>query len=133
MWRVVAVAAALVLAGCGSARAVEAVEWRAEEVLAEPIPDTLQVTLQLEAGRAFGRGGCNRFTGGVDLAPADATRGSLRFGAIAGTRMACPPPQMALEQKVFAAFEATTAYQVDATGRLRLLDAAGATLMVLVR
>ena len=72
--------------------------------------------------RRCGSGGCNSFRGSYSL-----DGGTFRFGPIAATRRACPPPQMQQETRFFAALEATRGVRVE-DGALLLLDAAGATL-----
>ena len=49
-----------------------------------------------EEGRLAGASGCNRFTAGVE---AGETAGDLVVGPAAGTRMACPEEQMAVEDR----------------------------------
>jgi heat shock protein HslJ len=124
--------AAGLVAGSGARAqqsAVTGIEWAAEEIAGQPVPPGVEVTLTLDGARAFGRSGCNRFTGEASLGS-----GTLRFGEVAGTRMACPPPAMAVEQAVHAAFERTRLFVIDGSrSKLRLMDEAGATLMVLSR
>lgn len=124
-------AAACVAGGAAAqASSVTGIEWTAEEILDTPVPTGVVVTLTLDGqGRAFGSSGCNRFTGGAELGD-----GTLRFGQMAGTRMACPEPQGTTEARVFQAFGRTRLFTIDASRtKLRLRDEAGATLMVLAR
>jgi putative lipoprotein len=125
--------AAGLVAGGGTARAqgsaVTGIEWAAEEIGGQAVPQGVEVTLTLDGTRAYGRSGCNRFTGEAALGS-----GTLRFGEIAGTRMACAPPAMDVEQSVYGAFERTRLFVLDGSrSKLRLMDEAGATLMVLSR
>jgi putative lipoprotein len=126
------VVAALLLATGAAAQgsAVTGIEWAAEEILGHAVAPGVEVTLTLDgAGRAFGRSGCNRFTGGATIGD-----GTLRFGQMAGTRMACPEPQMQAEQATLDAFTRTRLFVLDGSrSKLRLMDEAGATLMVLSR
>lgn len=78
-------------------------------------------------GRAHGTTGCNRFTGGFTLDGA-----SLRFGPVAGTRMACAPPAMDQERRFHEALEAVRGWRADGAALL-LTDGAGATVLRLVR
>jgi heat shock protein HslJ len=126
-------AGAIAAAGPAAAQggsAVTGVEWSAEEVLGEVLPPDAAVTLLLDGqGRAAGRSGCNRFTGGIEIG-----NGTMRFGLLAGTRMACAEPLMALEQKVFRVFETTRLFTLDGSrSKMRLMDEGGTTLMVLTR
>lgn len=80
---------------------LEGVEW----VLSgfgpdEPAPVAPEVTLQVEGGRVSGASGCNRYTAAV--APG-AAPGEIAIGPVAGTRRACPTPEMQLEDRVLAA------------------------------
>ena len=70
-------------------------------------------------GRVVGQAGCNRFTGSYTL-----TGDALTIGPLAATRMACPPPRMALETALFAALDATRAFRRERT-ELTLLDGEG--------
>lgn len=110
--------------------AVTGIEWTAEELLDAPIPAGVTVTLTLDGqGRAYGSSGCNRFTGGAQLGD-----GTLRFGMMAGTRMACPEPQGSTEDRVHQALARVRLFTLDGSrSKLRLRDEAGATLMVLAR
>ncbi len=78
-------------------------------------------------GRAHGTTGCNRFTGGFTLDGA-----SLRFGPVAGTRMACAPPAMDQERRFHEALDAVRGWRADGAALL-LTDGAGATVLRLVR
>jgi heat shock protein HslJ len=62
--------------------------------LEEPAPAEPEVTLAYLDGRLAGTSGCNRYTAS---AKAGATPGDLTVGPAAGTRMACPEPQSAVE------------------------------------
>ncbi len=89
---------------------------------------------QAEAWMAFkadgvvsGLGGCNQFNGGYTE---DA--GSLRFGLLAATTMACPEPQSSLEAELFKALDATR--EIVATHLvLALFDDTGTLLATLTR
>ncbi len=89
---------------------------------------------QAEAWMAFkadgvvsGLGGCNQFNGGYTEGV-----GSLRFGPLASTRMACPEPQMTAETELFKALDATR--EIVATHLvLALFDETGTLLATLTR
>jgi heat shock protein HslJ len=66
--------------------------------------------------RAYGSGGCNRFTGSFELNGEE-----LRFGPIAATRMACEEPVMRLETEFFDALASVGRYELDGE-TLVLLD-----------
>jgi heat shock protein HslJ/uncharacterized membrane protein len=75
-------------------------------------------------GRIAGSTGCNRFTGSYTL-----TGEGLTVGPLAATRMACPPPRMAVESEFLAFMERVQRFDIDEIGELTLLDAAGGRLM----
>ena len=71
-----------------------AVEWAVTEVAGTPVPEGISVTLlSPEAGMIAGSSGCNRYSGRIEV-----QEGFLHVGALAGTRMMCPPAQMQVEQ-----------------------------------
>jgi uncharacterized lipoprotein YbaY/heat shock protein HslJ/uncharacterized lipoprotein NlpE involved in copper resistance len=76
----------------------------------------VRITLANEGGRVMGFGGCNQIVGSYEQEGA-----TLRFKQMAGTRMACPAPLMALENDVLKALAAVTAYHIEGD-RLILLD-----------
>ena len=76
-------------------------------------------------GQVGGHSGCNRFFG-----PFRDSGDALAIGPLASTRMACPPPLMALETAFLAALEATDGYRLEA-GRLSLTGDGG-TLVELI-
>lgn len=95
---------ALVLAKPGgtdrAADALTGTSWTLAAVGGAPALAGVAATLEFpEAGRAAGKASCNRFSGAVTVAGS-----SLRFGALAVTRMACPGGAMEQESKVLAAF-----------------------------
>jgi len=61
-----------------------------------PLPESVQVTLQIDGDRLAGRGPCNRYFAGVE---AGNSPGEIKIGQSGATRMACPDPLMPLEQK----------------------------------
>ena len=80
--------------------------------------------LQLQASdsRASGFAGCNMFAGPYQL-----SGDSLTFGPLAMTRMACPPPGMAVEGGYANALRDSKGYKIS-NGQLSLIDAAGKIL-----
>ena len=79
--------------------------------------------LDPKAKQVTGSGGCNRFTGTFE-----AGAGTLTFGPLAGTRMACP--SLDRETAFLRALEGTKRFRL-AGRRLDLEDAAGVVLMEL--
>jgi putative lipoprotein len=108
--------------------ALEGATWHVREIAGQPLagPQRAEVTFDAQ-GRAYGTGGCNRFTGGVTVSGS-----SLRFGPMAQTNMACEDAAMAQEARFHAALAMVRAWRIEA-GVLALLDEAGAVAMRLVR
>jgi putative lipoprotein len=108
--------------------ALQGAPWVAREIGGQPAAAAHRAEITFDPqGRAYGTGGCNRFTGGVTLSGA-----SLRFGAMAQTNMACEEAAMAQEARFHAALAATRSYRIE-DGRLLLLDEGGAPVMRLAR
>jgi putative lipoprotein len=102
--------------------------WILEHIAGRGVASGLRSDITFGAdGRAFGSGGCNRFTGGYTLAGA-----SLRFGAMAQTNMACEPPAMDQEARFHAALAAVRGWRIE-RGLLHLVGDGGATLLRLAR
>jgi putative lipoprotein len=103
--------------------------WQAEEIGGAGVIDRAQSRLEvLENGRIAGNGGCNSFTGAGALRD-----GAVKLGALATTRMACPPAIMDQEQKFLAALGKAARYETTSSGGLILRDSRGATLMRFTR
>jgi heat shock protein HslJ/uncharacterized lipoprotein YbaY len=90
--------------------------WVIEDIGGMGVIDTARATLGFDAaGRVFGHGSCNRYTGNATL-----TGEGLSFGAVASTMMACPEAIMAQERRLFEALEQVIGFDIDATGALVL-------------
>ena len=100
--------------------------WRFDRVRGEPVPEGLEITLEiaLESNRANGRlaglAACNRYTADFSLDGA-----AVRVGAPASTKRACPPPAMAAEARFLDALRSAVTLTIDAGGRLVLADPDG--------
>jgi heat shock protein HslJ len=79
-----------------------------------------------------GKAACNQYNGPYDLgaAPADNwmtanadVGGTISFGAIVSTRMACEEPAMTIEQTYLAALAKVTHYEIRNQTELLLLAA----------
>ena len=102
--------------------------WRAEAIGSVTLPAAPRSDITFTAeGRVHGTGGCNRFMGDFTLDGA-----TLRFGPIAGTRMACEDPAMEQEMRFHDALAAVRGWRLDGPSLL-LTDDAGATMLRLVR
>lgn len=110
--------------GGGAAEGLVGPAWVAEDIGGRGVADRARTEITFGAdGRAYGSGGCNRFTGGYTL-----DGPSLRFGAMASTNMACVPAAMDQEQRFHQALAAVRGWRVE-NGILRLTDEAGAAVL----
>lgn len=102
--------------------------WTVRNISGHAVLAATDISLSIAPDRrAGGNGGCNSyFTEAMFDGPA------LRFGPIAGTRMACDSTVMQQEATFFAALSATASYELDA-GTLYLLDVDGNQLVRLVQ
>lgn len=106
-------------------------EWLFVEAAGVPIEAdqnaerAASLTLSSEDSRAAGSSGCNRMMGGFTL-----DGSSIRFEAVAGTRMACPEPQMEVETNVHAALEAARSWEIQ--GDTLILRGEGAVMARLI-
>ena len=97
--------------------------WVALEIDGRPATGG-QSTLEFMAnGKAAGRAGCNRYSGGVELHGP-----SIRFSDQVSTKMACPAPQMEQEQRFLNALQGVSSLRLQ-RDELLLLDASGAVRM----
>jgi heat shock protein HslJ len=80
--------------------------WQLEDLGGAGVIDNSMTTLEFtEAGRVAGRGGCNRFFGGVEIAGE-----SIKFGQMGATRMACAEALMNQDDRYFKALESAERY-----------------------
>jgi uncharacterized membrane protein len=104
--------------GCGG-EIMTAIEggWRVIRLGNDLLPQGVTATVVFDReGRASGRSGCNRFTGGYQLSGE-----GLSFGQIAGTRMACPPAESETEQRFLDLLQKVTRVTPGENGQLRLM------------
>ena len=130
MIRILSTLAVLALLGaCAPAKTAPSLagsEWRPVAFGTLAVPAEVEVFVRFGAeGAVAGNGGCNSFNGSYAEAG-----GSLVFGPVAATRMACPDAAMAVEDALFGALAATAAARRDGAS-LVLLDGAGLELAVL--
>jgi copper homeostasis protein (lipoprotein) len=83
----------------------------------------LMLVLESKSGQASGYSGCNRFSGKYTWKTSSSV--GLEFGPLAGTRMACPGPN--LETPFLNALENVRSYRITGA-HLELKDEAGATV-----
>jgi heat shock protein HslJ len=103
-------------------------KWRIERVRGAAGVNAAKTAFEVAAdGQVSSTVGCNRIVGKPSLAG-----GRLRFGPMAATRMACPPPLDRLETAYMAALDAVRSYRVEGAG-LTVVDEAGRAAVVLAR
>ena len=73
-----------------------------------PVPDAVAATATFTGGKVSGNAGCNQYNGAYTL---DGDK--ITIGALAMTAMACPEPQMALEQAYAAALAKVATYAIS--------------------
>jgi putative lipoprotein len=71
-------------------------------------------------GRVSGRGGCNQYSGTVELEGA-----SIIISHLISTKMACAPAQMDQETRFMSALQAARTYKMTEDNRLVFSDATG--------
>lgn len=84
-----------------------------------PVPERLNVSLQMQDGQAGGNGGCNSYFTSYEIDGFD-----VSFGPIGSTLMACLPPVMDVEQAYFANLGEVVSYQSGGI-QMAFLDADG--------
>lgn len=100
--------------------------WRVTAIAEAEVPEGVEVSMRFDdEGQVSGRGGCNRYSGGYELAG-----DRLTIGPVAMTRMACPDEQMTTETRFGVAVGDVARAGIDETGALILSDAEGARLIV---
>lgn len=115
------------LSGCGG-ETIDALKggWRVIRLGGKPLPPKATATIAFgRDGRASGNSGCNRFTGPFRL-----TGEGLSFGPLATTRMACPPPQMQVEQRFLQLIGKVTGVTPGRHGQLSLTADGGEALLL---
>lgn len=109
------------LTGCGGQSGdLIAGLWTVEALEGAALPATAEVDITFDpaSGQVFGTSGCNRYAGGFTL-----TGEGLSFGAAAGTMMACPEDQMAVEQTFLRGLTTISRFDIAADGALELYAA----------
>ncbi len=102
--------------------------WQVRNINGAAVGDEAKSTLQFgNDGRVSGRGGCNGYSGTVEISGA-----SMIIGQLISTKMACAPPAMNQETDFLAALQATRSYRMDGM-TLVLSDATGKSRLSLVR
>ena len=103
-------------------------KWRIETVRGAEAFDPSKTMFEVSPdGRVATTVGCNRIAGAPSVAGDHIT-----FGAMAATRMACPPPLDQLEAKYLAALTAARSWRIEGP-TLTLLDERGEAAVTLKR
>jgi heat shock protein HslJ len=93
----------------GSSGVLENTAWRLQDLGGAGVIEGAQATLEFsEAGKAAGRGSCNRFFATVTV-----SRDSIRFGPVGATRMACEEPIASQEAKYLKALEGAETFVIE--------------------
>lgn len=103
-------------------------QWKFVKLDGHDVPPGVNATLNFERnGHVSGHAGCNGYGG-----PWTASNGTLHFGGMISTKMAClqPAGAMQTERGVFAALRETAGARMR-NHRLMLLDANGSALATL--
>lgn len=96
-------------------------EWQVKTIKGQALADNIKVTVSFDGERVFGSSGCNRYFGSFQL-----TGEGLRFGAIAGTRMACLSDGVSqVEHAFLSALEGVRRFDIGKQGELMLLNENG--------
>jgi heat shock protein HslJ len=111
--------------GCGGddGPKLEGPFWVLEAGRDVPLEPGITATASFREGTVRGYTGCNQYT-----APYTTEGESLEIGAVASTRMACPPPRDAIEQAYVAALDEIASWTVDGE-ELVLSDGSGEELL----
>jgi heat shock protein HslJ len=109
-------------------RPLEGTRWVVDGLVSNgavsSVPGEAEASITIANGRADVEAGCNQ--GGAQVEIGD---GSITFGPLALTKMACDADRMALEQGVSAAISGRLAFTIDAD-RLTLISPAGTGLVL---
>ena len=107
--------------GSASMTALQAGEWRVEDIGGAGVVDGSPATLLFGAdGRLSGNASCNRLIAGYTVDGA-----KLTISPAGTTMMMCPPALMDQERKLIDLLGKATRYRIDTTGALTLISAAG--------
>lgn len=108
-------------AGTISITALQAGEWRVEDIAGAGVIDNSPATLLFgPEGRLSGNASCNRL-----IASYTVEGSRLTISPAGTTMMACPPALMDQERKLVDLIGTVTRYSIDRTGKLILISASG--------
>lgn len=97
-------------------------DWVAKSIGGTPVVGPGRVTLAFAEGRVSGRGGCNHYSGPVEIGPS----GTLRVGALISTKMACAEPGLMQQESAYLnALNSAERYRFGPDGVLIIATTAG--------
>lgn len=97
-------------------------DWAAETIDGAAVINPGRVTLSFGDGRVSGRGGCNLYSG-----PADVGEGTLKFGPMISTKMACLENGLMQQEVAYLnALRDARTYAIGADGKLTITTGTGA-------
>jgi putative lipoprotein len=112
----------LVLTKVGGAEATSALvgtSWKLQDLQGERVLGGVEATLNFpEVGMVAGNATCNRFIGTVKI-----EGGSMKFGSIGSTKMACADSVMSQESKYLAALHNVERFTIQEPDHILLLEA----------
>lgn len=112
-------------AGTISVTALQAGEWRVEDIAGAGVIDNSPATLLFgPEGRLSGNASCNRL-----IASYTVEGSRLTISPAGTTMMACPPALMDQERKLVDLIGTVTRYSIDRTGKLILISASGKSIV----
>jgi heat shock protein HslJ len=102
----------------GAGEVLTGPEWTVTEIDGQPALEDAAPSIAFLPNGVTGSAGCNRFNGGYE-----ADTGSLTFGALATTRMACADDRMQQERAFLTLLSRVTRYQASEDGTGLVLTA----------
>ncbi len=102
------------------------IEINGAAVVPAPNQEFPFIRFDTTTGKVSGNSGCNRMTGSFDV---NAKPGTIEFGTMAGTRMACP--DMTLEQNVLSALGQVKKYKKLGKENIALCSSSNRPVIVL--
>jgi len=97
-------------------------DWVAETIAGQPVINPGRVTLAFVEGRVSGRGGCNIYSGPVEIG-----NGTLKVGPLISTKMACGEPGLMQQESAYlGALQSARSYRFGADDKLTISTQAGA-------
>jgi len=97
-------------------------DWIAESIAGKPVISPGRVTMAFSEGRVSGRGGCNIYSGPVDVGA-----GTLKVGPLISTKMACVDNGLMQQESLYlGALQTAQRFALGADGKLIVTTGSGA-------